>query len=352
MPRSTPVETRNIGIMAHIDAGKTTTTERILFYTGRQLQDRRSSRRYGHDGLDGAGAGARHHDHVRGDDLLLARVSDQHHRYSGSRRLHDRSGALAAGAGRRRAVFVASAGVEPQSETVWRQADKYRVPRIAFVNKMDRMGADFFAGLDDRRRLAGSPVPMQLPMGLGRHARASSTSSAKRSPTKDETMGAKYELGTSRGIPQERGYAELRDQLVEASPSRRQAPREVPGRARRSPNEELKAAIRVATITNRLQPVVCGSAFKNKGVQPLLDAVVDYLPSPPRTSAGHLEPGTDKTIERKAPKGAVRGSGLQDHDRSVRRAARVPPRLLRPCRIRRRACSTPPRARRSASVGS
>ena len=145
MPRQTPLNrTRNIGIMAHIDAGKTTTTERILFYTGHHLQDRRGARRHRGHGLDGAGAGARHHDHVGRDDLFLARSSainiidtPGHVDFTAEveRSLRVLDGAVA--------VFDSVAGVEPQSETVWRQADKYRVPRICFVNKMDRIGADF-----------------------------------------------------------------------------------------------------------------------------------------------------------------------------------------------------------------
>ena len=156
MARDIPIERyRNIGIMAHIDAGKTTTTERILYYTGNP-QDRRGARRRRDDGLDGAGAGARHHDHVGRDDLLLeatAPSTDQHHRHARPRRLHDRGRALAARARRRgRACSTRVAGVEPQSETVWRQADKYGVPRICFINKMDRIGADFYRCVDDDPR--------------------------------------------------------------------------------------------------------------------------------------------------------------------------------------------------------
>ena len=157
MARQAPLERyRNIGIMAHIDAGKTTTTERILFYTGKPA-DRRSPRRHCRHGLDGAGTGARHHHHVGRDDLLLARSPHQHHRYAGhvdftvevERSLRVLDGACA--------VFDAVSGVEPQSETVWRQADKYRVPRICFINKMDRVGADFKETLADRDQAARQP---------------------------------------------------------------------------------------------------------------------------------------------------------------------------------------------------
>ena len=154
MPRTTPLDRyRNIGIMAHIDAGKTTTTERILYYTGTLVQDRRSARRHRDDGLDGAGARARHHDHFGRDDLLLATTiastSSTRRATSTSR---SRSSAACACSTARSTVFDSVAGVEPQSETVWRQADKYGVPRICFVNKMDRIGADFYALRRDDHR--------------------------------------------------------------------------------------------------------------------------------------------------------------------------------------------------------
>ena len=173
MPRTHPLkDTRNIGIMAHIDAGKTTTTERILYYTGRQLQARRGPRGHGDDGLDGPGAGARHHDHVRRDDLLLegdpdrrARP-DQHHRHAGPRGLHGRGRAVAARARRRGRRLRRGRGVEPQSETVWRQANRYDVPRIAFVNKMDRVGANFPRCVEMMKtKLNAKPAPIQIPWG-------------------------------------------------------------------------------------------------------------------------------------------------------------------------------------------
>ncbi len=167
MPRKFSLEnTRNIGIMAHIDAGKTTTTERILFYTGRTYKIGEVHEGRCRDGLDGAGAGARHHDHLRRDHLRVERHAHQHHRHAGPRRLHRRGRALAARARRCRGAFDSVAGVQPQSETVWRQADKYHVPRIAFVNKMDRVGADFENAVQTMiDRLGAHPVPIQLPIG-------------------------------------------------------------------------------------------------------------------------------------------------------------------------------------------
>ena len=146
--------------MAHIDAGKTTTTERILYYTGRTYkigEVHEGARRHG---LDGPGAGARHHDHLRRDDRALEGLLDQHHRHARSRRLHGRGRAVVCGCSTARSrVFDAVAGVEPQSETVWRQADRYNVPRMCFVNKMDRTGADFFRTVDMiQDRLNGTPV--------------------------------------------------------------------------------------------------------------------------------------------------------------------------------------------------
>jgi elongation factor G len=179
------------------------------------------------------------------------------------------------------AVFDAVAGVEPQSETVWRQADRYRVPRIAFVNKMDRVGADFERCVTMMRsRLAASPVVIQLPWGKEDKLRGIiDLVRMKGISYKDETLGAAYDLVD---IPEE--YADrahkAREQMVEAIAETDDKLLEKYLSGEEVTNDELKAALRRATIANRLQPVICGSAFKNKGVQPLLDAVVDYLPSP------------------------------------------------------------------------
>ena len=146
---------RNIGIVAHIDAGKTTVTERFLFYSRTHPQDRRGPRGRGADGLDAAGARARHHHHRRGDQLHLAQPRHPPHRHARPRRLHHRGRAHRCACSTARWwCSTASSGVEPQSETVWRQADKFHVPRIAFINKMDRAGADFGAAVDRDPRAA------------------------------------------------------------------------------------------------------------------------------------------------------------------------------------------------------
>ena len=294
MSRKVSLEnTRNIGIMAHIDAGKTTTTERILFYTG-------ITHKIGevHDGaatMDwmAPGAGARHHDHVRGDHLLVARPSRS---TSSTRPGHvdftaevERSLRVLDGAV---AVFDAVAGVEPQSETVWRQADKYRVPRIAFVNKMDRVGADFERCVEMMKsRLGASPVAIQLPVGRrgsapGRHR----PGQMKGIFYKGETLGADYEeVDIPDDLVADQAEA-AREQMLEAVAETDEDLLEKYLGGEEITTEEL-AAIRAATCSPiDLQPVLCGSAFKNKGVQPLLDAVVDYLPSPLDVPAIRGEP--------------------------------------------------------------
>ena len=302
--------------MAHIDAGKTTTTERILFYTGITLQDRRGPRRHRRHGLDGAGTGARHHDHVGRDDLLLARHPHQHHRHARPRRLHRRSRALAARARRRGApCSTPSSGVEPQSETVWRQADKYRVPRICFVNKMDRIGADFKATLDADRDEARKPIPVaiQLPIGARRQVRR------RGRPRQDEgdhlqgrDDGRRLHRRRHSGRHAGRGAAVSREadregqRSTTTSCSRKYLARRGDHR-RRDQGGAAQARDQVGPrrAKRRSSSVICGSAFKNKGVQPLLDAVVDYLPSPldvppiigPRSER---EDGRRRSIERPA----------------------------------------------------
>ncbi|HSL81563.1 MAG TPA: GTP-binding protein, partial [Thermoanaerobaculia bacterium] len=274
-------KTRNIGIMAHIDAGKTTTTERILFYTG-------VSYKMGevHDGA--AVMDWMVQEQERGITITSAATTCfwKEHRVNiidtpghvdftaeVERSLRVLDGAVA--------VFDAVAGVEPQSETVWRQADRYRVPRIAFVNKMDRVGADFERTLSMMRsRLAASPVAIQLPWGKEDQLHGVIDLVGMRGIRyRDETLGAQYE---ETDVPEEYRDAALkaREQMVEAIAETDDELLEKYLSGDEVTNDELKAALRRATVTNRLQPVVCGSAFKNKGVQPLLDAVVDYLPSP------------------------------------------------------------------------
>jgi elongation factor G len=303
MARQTPLErTRNIGIMAHIDAGKTTTTERILFYTGVNYKIGEV-----HEGT--ATMDWMVQEQERGititaaattcfwKDLRINIIDTPGHvdfTAEVERSLRVLDGAVA--------VFDAVAGVEPQSETVWRQADRYRVPRIAFVNKMDRLGADFDRCVEMMRsRLAASPVVIQLPWGREDAFRGVIDLVAMKGIVyKDETLGAAYEIVA---IPEEhldRAHR-AREQMVEAIAETDDALLEKYLSGEAVSDAELKAALRRATIANRLQPVICGSAFKNKGVQPLLDTVVDYLPSPLDVpSIQGLEPGTDTKRERRS----------------------------------------------------
>jgi elongation factor G len=294
--------TRNIGIMAHIDAGKTTTTERILFYTGVNYKIGEV-----HDGT--ATMDWMPQEQERGITITAAATTcfwDKHRiniidtpghvdfTVEVERSLRVLDGAVA--------VFDAVAGVEPQSETVWRQADRYKVPRVAFVNKMDRVGADFDRTVSMMRsRLNANPAVLQLPWGKEEGLRGViDLVRMKGVLYMDEAKGANYELVD---IP-----AELRDSALEARERMVETVAEtddgllekyLAGEA--VSEAELKAAIRRGTIAHRLQPVLCGSAFKNKGVQPLLDSVVDYLPAPidiPPVQG--LEPGTEKPLQREA----------------------------------------------------
>ena len=282
MARQVPLsDTRNIGIMAHIDAGKTTTTERILYYTGVNYKIGEV-----HEGT--ATMDWMVQEQERGITITSAATTCfwNKHRINiidtpghvdftaeVERSLRVLDGAVA--------VFDAVAGVEPQSETVWRQADRYRVPRIAFVNKMDRIGADFERCVSMMRsRLAANPVVIQLPWGREEHLRGIiDLVSMKGISYKDESLGAAYDLVDIPEDQLDRAH-KAREQMVEAIAETDDQLLEKYLSGEAVTNEELKAALRRATIHNRLQPVICGSAFKNKGVQPLLDAVIDYLPSP------------------------------------------------------------------------
>ncbi len=307
MPRQTPIErTRNIGIAAHIDAGKTTATERILYYTG-------VSYKIGevHEGT--AVMDWMEQEQERGITITSAATTCfwREHRINiidtpghvdftaeVERSLRVLDGAVA--------LFDAVAGVQPQSETVWRQADKYKVPRIAFINKMDRVGADFLHSIQTMhdRLSAKNAVAIQLPLGTeDQHQGVIDLVEMKAYRYLDETLGAKYEVEE---IP-----ADLRDEaqhyrelMIEKVAEAAEAAGDdtlyhkfVGGEAPTVP--EIKAAIRKGTIAMKLFPVLCGSAFKNKGVQPLLDAVVDYLPSPldvPPTVAN--DPATGELVTR------------------------------------------------------
>ncbi len=282
MPRTIPLEkTRNIGIMAHIDAGKTTTTERILYYTGVNYKIGEV-----HEGT--ATMDWMEQEQERGITITSAATSCtwKDHRINiidtpghvdftaeVERSLRILDGAVA--------VFDAVAGVEPQSETVWRQADRYSVPRIALVNKMDRVGADFDRCVRMmRERLGASPVVLQLP--LGREDAFSGVIDLVEMSAyiyDGESLGAQFR---DTDIPEE--YADLalvaREAMVEAVAETDEELLEKYLSGAEVTNDELRAALRRATVSNSLQPVFCGSAFRNKGVQPLLDAVLEYLPSP------------------------------------------------------------------------
>jgi elongation factor G len=304
MARKVALEkTRNIGIMAHIDAGKTTTTERILYYTGVTYKIGEV-----HEGT--ATMDWMVQEQERGITITSAATQC----FWGDHRVNiidtpghvdftaevERSLRVLDGAV---AVFDAVAGVEPQSETVWRQADRYRVPRIAFVNKMDRVGADFDRCVDMMRtRLAASPVVIQLPLGREDAFKGViDLIEMKALVYEDEALGAKYNVVE---IPEElspEAHA-MREKLVEAVAETDDELLEKYLSGEAVSNDEIRSALRRATVTNRLQPVLCGSAFKNKGVQPLLDAVIAYLPSPLDVPAiqGIDPDDPEKRMERKS----------------------------------------------------
>ena len=308
MSRQTPIERyRNIGIMAHIDAGKTTTTERVLFYTG-------ISHKIGevHDG--NAVMDWMEQEQERGITITSAATTcfwqgmdqqfDQHRiniidtpghvdfTIEVERSLRVLDSAVA--------VFCAVGGVEPQSETVWRQANKYSVPRLAFVNKMDRAGADFFRVVDQvKERLGASAVPIQVPIGAEENFKGViDLIRMKAINWNEDDLGATY---TEEDIPEE---------LLETCEEHREAMLEAAAEASEElltkyledgdlSNEEIIEGIRIRTLTNEIVPVICGSAFKNKGVQAMLDSVVHFLPSQldKPSIIGIAEDGSDSTRE-------------------------------------------------------
>ena len=271
---------RNIGIMAHIDAGKTTTTERILYYTGRTYKMGEV-----HDGA--AVMDWMQQEQERGITITAAATTCEwkHHRVNiidtpghvdftmeVERSLRVLDGAIA--------VFDSVAGVEPQSETVWRQADKYQVPRIAFINKMDRTGADFMRAVQTMvDRLGARPLVIQLPVGQEDALRGIIDVVRMVAYLYEDDMGVDWTEGP---IPVDfvEAAREARNRLLEALADTDEDLMEAYLEGREPTEESLKAAIRAATLTIELTPVLCGSAFKNKGVQMLLDAVIDYLPAP------------------------------------------------------------------------
>jgi elongation factor G len=281
MPRTFPLEkTRNIGIMAHIDAGKTTTTERILYYTGR-------THKMGEVHEGAAVMDWMEQEQERGITITSAATACEWrgHRINiidtpghvdftveVERSLRVLDGAIA--------IFDAVAGVEPQSETVWRQADKYRVPRIAFINKMDRVGADFANAVQTMRdRLGAKPLPIQLPIGV------EDGFVGVIDLIEDKALVWKDELGTEfeyEPIPEELADAahEARTELIEACADYDDELLEAYLKEEEIPHERIAKSLHRATLDLKVTPVLCGSAFKNKGVQPLLDEIVELLPSP------------------------------------------------------------------------
>ncbi len=293
---------RNIGIMAHIDAGKTTTTERILYYTGR-------THKMGEVHEGAATMDWMAQEQERGITITSAATTAEwrDHRINiidtpghvdftveVERSLRVLDGAVA--------VFDAVAGVQPQSETVWRQADKYKVPRIAFINKMDRTGADFFASVKSMvDKLGANPVPIQLPIGQEEHHRGVVDLVEMNAIVYEDDLGEKFTVGEipAELVEQAHEYhhllidsiAEHDDELTETY---------LTDEALVTP-EMIKRALRAGTLADALTPVLLGSAFKNKGVQPLLDGVIDYLPSPLDVPAIHgIDPKTETETSRDA----------------------------------------------------
>ncbi|MFO1113716.1 MAG: elongation factor G [Rhodospirillales bacterium] len=303
MPRTTPIERyRNIGIMAHIDAGKTTTTERVLYYTGRSYKIGEV-----HEGT--ATMDWMEQEQERGITITSAATTCywRDHRINiidtpghvdftieVERSLRVLDGAVA--------VFDSVAGVEPQSETVWRQADKYGVPRICFVNKMDRIGADFFRCVQMMKdRLGTRPIVLQLPIGAESDFIGVVDLVRMQAITwKEETLGAEFVYGPIPGDLAEQA-AEYRHELLEAAVEQDEAALEAYLEGQEPDAETLLRCIRAGAVSGTFVPVTCGSAFKNKGVQPLLDAVIDFLPSPldvPPVKG--VKPGTDEEMIRRS----------------------------------------------------
>jgi len=295
-------DTRNIGIMAHIDAGKTTTTERILFYTG-------VNHKIGEVHEGAATMDYMEQEQERGITITSAATTAfwNGHRINiidtpghvdftveVERSLRVLDGSVA--------VFSAVDGVQPQSETVWRQADKYNVPRMAFLNKMDRVGADFNMCVNDiKEKLGGNGVPIQLPIGAEDNFEGIiDLVTMKEYLFKDETMGADYEVVDVRAELLDDAQT-AREHMIESVVETDDELMEKYFGGEEISEEEIKKALRVATIAGTVVPVLCGTAFKNKGIQPLLDAVVAYMPSPLDINGGKIngtDPKTEEPIQR------------------------------------------------------
>jgi elongation factor G len=293
--------TRNIGIMAHIDAGKTTTTERILYYTG-------MTHKMGEVHEGAATMDWMEQERERGITITAAATTCfwKDHRINiidtpghvdftieVERSLRVLDGAVA--------VFDSVQGVEPQSETVWRQADKYQVPRIAFMNKMDRVGADFYFSVQTIiDRLGANPVPIQIPIGRESEYRGSiDLITMKAYVYDDETLGAKYKVEEIPADLMDKAK-EYREKMLEAVAEFDDQVMEKYLNGQALTEDEIRRVVRAGAIALKVTPVLCGSAFKNKGVQQLLDGVVDFLPSPLDIPAVKgIDPNTDKEVERK-----------------------------------------------------
>ena len=294
MARATPLARyRNIGICAHVDAGKTTTTERVLFYTG-------VSHKIGevHDGA--ATMDWMEQEQERGITITSAattcfwqgmdRQYDQHRiniidtpghvdfTIEVERSLRVLDGAVV--------VFCGTSGVEPQSETVWRQANRYEVPRIVFVNKMDRQGADFLRVVEQiKDRLGAQPVPIQLAIGFEENFKGVVDLLRMKAIYWNEAdQGLSYELGDIPEDLQEQAQS-YREQMVESAAEANEELMDAYLEGGELTDEQIKAGLRIRTLANEIVPALCGTAFKNKGVQAMLDAVVDYLPAPPEVKA-------------------------------------------------------------------
>ena len=302
MSRNTPIEkVRNIGIAAHIDAGKTTTTERILFYTG-------ISHKIGevHDGA--ATMDWMEQEKERGITITSAATtcSWKDHQINiidtpghvdftieVERSMRVLDGAVA--------VFCAVGGVQPQSETVWRQANKYRVPRMVYVNKMDRIGADFYTVEEQiKNRLKSNPVPIQIPIGAEDNFKGVIDLVTMKALVWDDeaAMGSEYKVIDIPADYVEKAN-EYREKMVEAVSETSDELMEKYLGGEEITLEEIKAGIKAGCLAMTMIPMICGTSFKNKGVQPMLDAVVDYLPSPVEVSAikGEYEDGSEVVVE-------------------------------------------------------
>jgi len=300
MPRKTPIEkVRNIGIAAHIDAGKTTTTERILYYTG-------VSHKIGEVHEGAATMDWMEQEKERGITITSAATTCfwKEHQINiidtpghvdftieVERSMRVLDGAVA--------VFCAVGGVQPQSETVWRQANKYHVPRIAFVNKMDRIGADFFnVEKQIKERLKANPVPIQIPIGAEDNFKGVvDLVQMKALVWEDEAaLGSKYEVVDIPAELQEKAE-EYREKLIESIAETDEELMEKYFAGEELSVDEIKKGIKKATLNIEIVPMLCGTAFKNKGVQPLLDAVIDYLPAPTEvTWIKGIDPKTGEEI--------------------------------------------------------